>query len=104
MISKNEIILLFVFVCLDQLTTFVGYFYYHFAEINLIGSFLFNHFKERAIILTFMHEFLLGIVGICFIRFLRTKVFNVNKRFENIILYGPMFASLLNVVQIILFT
>jgi hypothetical protein len=101
-ILKRDFVLLFIFVSLDQLTTFVGVFYYHLEEGNPIGRFIFQKFGKYGIFLTFLHEFFFCLALFIFYRFLREKVFKTKLQAEYIAIFAPLAASIYNAIIILL--
>jgi hypothetical protein len=100
--SKKDIILLFIFVLLDQLTTFFGVFYLKLEEGNIIGKFIFQNFGKYGIFLTFLHEFFFTLVLFFFFRFLREKVFKAKLQTEYIAIFMPLVAAIYNTYIILL--
>jgi hypothetical protein len=101
-ISKRDVILLFIFVLLDQLTTFYGVFYLKLEEGNPIGKYIFENFGKYGIFLTFLHEFFLTLALFYFFRFLREKVFKTQIPSEYIAIFMPLIASIRNTYIILL--
>jgi hypothetical protein len=101
-ISRNEFILLFVFVLLDNVTTYYGVFHLNLEEGNPVGRFIFEKFGKYGIFLTFLYEFFASLGLFVFYRFLREKVFKVELRAEYIAIFAPLVASINNIILILL--
>jgi hypothetical protein len=97
-ILKRDITLLFIFVFLDQITTFVGVFYYKLEETNPIGKFIFEKFGKYGIFLTFLHQFFSILALFLFFRFLREKIFKARLQSEYIAFSIPIIAFFNNLI------
>ena len=101
-ILKRDAILIFIFVFLDQITTYIGVFHLKLEEANPIGNFIFQNFGKYGIFLTFLHEFFLTLALFYFFRFLREKVLKAKMQSEYIAVLIPLIASINNIYMILL--
>jgi hypothetical protein len=101
-ILKRDVILILIFVFLDQITTFIGVFHLKLEEANPIGNYIFQNLGEYGIFLTFLHEFFLTFALFYFFRFLREKVFKTQIQSEYIAVFMPLIASIRNIYVILL--
>jgi hypothetical protein len=101
-ISKRDVILLFIFVFLDQLTTFYGVFYLNFEEFNKIGKFIFENFGKYGIFLSFLHELSFCLALFIIYKFLRERVLKAKLKLEYVFIFMPLIAAIFNTYIILL--
>ncbi len=101
-VSKRDVILLFTFVFLDHLTTYIGVFYLNLEEGNPVARFIFEKFGKYGMFLTFVYEFFISLGLFILYRFLREKVFKMNFKVEYIAIFAPFIVSIYNAFLILL--
>jgi hypothetical protein len=99
-ILKRDVILLFVFVFLDQVTTYFGVFHLKLEERNPIVNFIFQVFGEYGIFLAFLYQFLGCLALFIFFRFLRIKIFKVDFQTEYMFFLLPLSGAINNIYVI----